>query len=508
MLKAAENGDIEIVKLLIDNGSNINDLYYGYTPLHKAAENGDIEIVKLLLENGADINAVDDDYSRTPLHYAAYEGQKEVCQLLLEKGAHINAVDYDGKTPLHDAVVYGHKEICQLLLEKGANINVVDDEDRTPLHYAAYCGCKEICQLLIEKGANINAVDNYGKTPLYDAAHESHKEVCRLLLEKGADINAVDNYGWTLLHKGAKEGSVEVVSVLIENDADINAVNLSGYTPLDIAEDIEVKTLLKKHGAKEGDGFLCGEVFSLIKKGDIKKLKELIKENPDIVKFKNTSGNTTLLYAIEAGNNDIVELLISSGAEITDWSLCAACIYQNTEMVKLLIEAGANVNGAGYGCPLNMAFENGGNREIIKILVKNGANVNVCPELTGPYWAQPNNILEIAVAWEDLELIELFIEKGLSPDSVIGNAIYIKDKKIVKILLDNGAKSLHGAAFIGDIELAKSFLDEGFDINEKIALGSCYEYSDYTPLDWAKIGGNKDMMDFLISNGGEFCYWK
>ena len=173
---------------------------------------------------------------------------------------------------------------------------------------------------------------------------------------------------------------------------------------------------------------------------------------------------------------------------------------QNNEVVELLIKAGADVNGNDYGCPLNIAFEYGGNREIIKTLVNNGADVNVCPYFEGPYWAQYNNILEIAVARGDAELVELFIEKGLSPDSVIGDAIYTGDKKIVKILLNNGVKSLHCAAFIGDIELAKSFLDEGFDINEKIVMGSAHEYSEYTPLDCAKMGGNEDMIEFLMSN--------
>ena len=82
------------------------------------------------------------------------------------------------------------------------------------------------------------------------------------------------------------------------------------------------------------------------------------------------------------------------------------------------------------------------------------------------------DILEIAVDWGDAELVALFIEKGLSPDYVIERAIIRGDKEIVKILLDNGAKSLHGAALIGDIELAKSFLDEGFDINENLRLES------------------------------------
>lgn len=72
--KAAADGDVEEVrKLLADDGEMkglINDLdMFAYTPLHIAAENGKLEVCKVLIELKADVNASTKMYSSTALHY-------------------------------------------------------------------------------------------------------------------------------------------------------------------------------------------------------------------------------------------------------------------------------------------------------------------------------------------------------------------------------------------------------------------------------------------------------
>ena len=59
--------------------------------LLNAAERGDIDKVKHLINEGADVNAKD-VYEKTPLHWAAEKGHKEIVEILLKKGANVNSV--------------------------------------------------------------------------------------------------------------------------------------------------------------------------------------------------------------------------------------------------------------------------------------------------------------------------------------------------------------------------------------------------------------------------------
>ncbi len=67
----------------------------GWTPLHAAAQNGHINVVKLLLTKGATVDAAMSDAGQstgwTPLHVAAQQGHINVVNLLLTKGAYVGA---------------------------------------------------------------------------------------------------------------------------------------------------------------------------------------------------------------------------------------------------------------------------------------------------------------------------------------------------------------------------------------------------------------------------------
>ena len=139
--------------------------------LHKAATDGDIDIVKLLVAKGANTNAKN-LYGQTPLHCAVVRGHKNIIKLLLAKGADINCRDNAGRTPLHYASgagsYYGiggdQMDIVQLLLDKGTDINVTDNQDWTPLHCATYAFRKATVELLVNSGADLNAEDRRGRT--------------------------------------------------------------------------------------------------------------------------------------------------------------------------------------------------------------------------------------------------------------------------------------------------------------------------------------------------------
>ena len=178
---AAENGDIEIVDILLKYGANINIVNsYNITPLHYAIKNNHFNVVKLLIENGADIEIDGDEYS-TPLCTACGsigECNLEIAKYLLDKGSKINE-------SLHHSSIFEHFEIVKLLIQYGADINAQSYRG-TPLHCACSVGNFEIVKLLIENGADINAKDLDGKTPLYSSSNPD-EEIVKYFLDKGAN---------------------------------------------------------------------------------------------------------------------------------------------------------------------------------------------------------------------------------------------------------------------------------------------------------------------------------
>src|SRR5207248_569371 len=112
-LRAERRRHVEMVKLLLENGADVDAKdYYGWTALHIAAESGDEALVRLLLDKGADPNTKRTGFSwaeSTALHIAAACGHEAVVDVLLEKGADIEIKNNEEETALHIAARNGHE---------------------------------------------------------------------------------------------------------------------------------------------------------------------------------------------------------------------------------------------------------------------------------------------------------------------------------------------------------------------------------------------------------------
>lgn len=88
---AAHEGDINTVKRLLDQGSNVNEFYYGTPLTFAASKKGNADMVKLLLDRGANVNAGMSlfDITYTALGTAAESGDTEVMEILINKGADV-----------------------------------------------------------------------------------------------------------------------------------------------------------------------------------------------------------------------------------------------------------------------------------------------------------------------------------------------------------------------------------------------------------------------------------
>ncbi|ELU01847.1 hypothetical protein CAPTEDRAFT_191268 [Capitella teleta] len=114
----------------------------GASPLHRAAERGEIRIVRMLLDSGANPNS-EDKNGRSPLHLVCREGdalanRELIVQQLIERGASVNVKDHNGMQPLHYASENTNVEIVRILLKAGADHRRRDTSGTTALHCAAY----------------------------------------------------------------------------------------------------------------------------------------------------------------------------------------------------------------------------------------------------------------------------------------------------------------------------------------------------------------------------------
>ena len=113
-----------------------------------------IEIAKLLIENGADVNAKN-NYNETALNESARSGYLELTKLLIAKGAEVNPRNYDGNyfTPLIDATSNNQTKIAKLLIEKGADTKAQYKDGRTFLDFADD-KCKQQLKKFISQAKN------------------------------------------------------------------------------------------------------------------------------------------------------------------------------------------------------------------------------------------------------------------------------------------------------------------------------------------------------------------
>ena len=283
LCSAVDSNNIDLVKLLVEAGADINVDAKGWTPLCRAVDESKTAIVEYLIDHGAKVNypadygplqcvinnkemtelliakGADVNYSRggwPAIMQTIYDERVDIMELLIRHGADVNITDKKGYSPLyHVVIMYDpnknlYMEMMKLLIANGADVNYKNSRGETALWLAA-CYDTKVVQFLLEAGADINTKDNSGRTALHNAV-QRNIDVVELLLTNGVDINAKDIQDeYTALHLAARFGKTKIIELLIDKGADINARDKEGHTPLYIAvnNNYETAKMLIEKGA-------------------------------------------------------------------------------------------------------------------------------------------------------------------------------------------------------------------------------------------------------------------
>ncbi len=122
LIYVIDNNDVIKIKKILRWGVYINyrDQRAGYTPLIAACEVGNIEVVKLIIKYGANINKT--DYGgNTPLIHALVNKKENIIKFLVEYGADVNIKG--GFTALELAKENNQKKIIELIIKNSLEIS-------------------------------------------------------------------------------------------------------------------------------------------------------------------------------------------------------------------------------------------------------------------------------------------------------------------------------------------------------------------------------------------------
>ena len=396
LLDAAEAGDREAaLRLLSARGTDPNKPGPdGTTPIMYAASNGDVELVRALLKAGANAK-LKNQFGTTAITEAAIIGSAPVIDALLKAGADPNTKNPEGETPLMAVARSGNVEAAKRLLEARADVNAKEDfGGQTAVMWAAAQSQVEMVKLLAASGADLNArgvirqwerkviteprpkdMNKGGFTAVLYAAREGCADCARELVAAGADPDLEDPERITPLNMALLNLHFETAAALIKAGADINKWDLFGRSPIYMAADVSTLPT-KGNGAMavipSEDSVTALDIGRMLLESGANPNLQLKRRPPyrDVPQDRGgdtilAQGATPLLRAARAGDAPFVALLLKHNALVDLPSkegvtplMAAAGVEFGTRVtrgrnrtndgvlatMKLLIEAGANVN--------------------------------------------------------------------------------------------------------------------------------------------------------------------
>ncbi|MBA3955032.1 ankyrin repeat domain-containing protein, partial [Candidatus Dependentiae bacterium] len=317
-------------------------------PLYIALANHDLEKAEYLLKNGIHTSKVD--------KYQALKITAKLVAIIVNEKRLPNVKDYFTHL-LGWAVEYRHDILVRLLLTI-----------QRPYYDNLFCcillsrfiksNDVNTVKLILDSTLSVDIHNGDHVTPLHYAIKEDCKEVAEFLINQGANVNALDRDKQTPLHYAVKYNRVTILPLLIKNQSiSLEAKDKCGNTPLNLAAQRDTSL-------------------------DI--IKQLLNSKAHIATIDN-DGVNPLFYASAYGHTDTVRLLIDAGANVDAQEpkgnfspLHVAAQNGHITIVELLLSKGARteVQTNAKETPLHSAAAND-HKSIVELLVAKGATIDV-----------------------------------------------------------------------------------------------------------------------------------
>ncbi len=212
--------------------------FYNGLPLRNAAGAGHMEVVKLLLDRGANVNEPEPRVAPFggALHAAVSGRHYAIVRLLLERGADASAMVESSGDVLHMAKVVGAPaEIVELIaarvVRRDPDIVAYEEEEAAVAAAGSDLALEEV-----RRADAVSYVEYWRKKLLsaawWDGSIFASAEQVRWLLERGLEPGLSNWLGITALHRCAAKGLIDIAAVLLEFGASIDAAEAEwGETP-------------------------------------------------------------------------------------------------------------------------------------------------------------------------------------------------------------------------------------------------------------------------------------
>ncbi len=463
---------------------------YGNTPLHIICIKDDTKLARIVANTICTPN-VQNFQCDTPLHIVCKNSCSTMAEIILSiTNCDVNVKNNNGDTPLHLACRNGDMQIIDMLLEKFPDILVKNDSGRTPINELFHPNCSnmeivwhilshnhdsKICDISMLKYLVVKEIIDVSEFLKPDIVHE--KNILHVICGQAGDIHALrffvqmqvnisfmtlqDKRGWTPLHYACYYGRQNIVAYLIQEHSCNSVIEtIKGETPLHLA---------------------C--IAACSEENAVQVVKFLTLKCKHDVNMRYEDGTTLLMYLLHhrTAAVDIAYHLIEEcrcDLSLTknstgDTALHIACMICNTEVARLIIQAGgsdvASITNKNGDTPLHYACKFGC-EDIAQLLIT----------------SQPRCLYEE----NEVSHIPLEVAEVHSQHNIIASIIYA--------MYDNPAVNrntpLHIACYSQNIYLVKMIMDLRFNVTATNIFGD-------SPLHIAARTGNFKLVKLLIASG-------